>query len=180
VLFRSPAFIPGIISATDKAPIVMLALFAAVVTPLFEETGWTGFAIPLIKKRYGIFATGLVVGIIWGGWHFLSNLYGASISAGALPLALFFPVILFSFLPPFRVMMVWVYDRTNSLSVIMLMHGSLDFFWLIATPTGITVTNLVIWYIAWAVVLWVIAGIIVLIKNTRDQKPKVQTQAKEA
>jgi hypothetical protein len=49
--------------------------------------------------------------------------------------------------------------------VAIVMHASLGFFWLIATPTGIAGANLVIWYIAWAVVLWVLAGIIVLKKS---------------
>ena len=58
--------------------------------------------------------------------------------------------------------MVWVYDHTRSLLVAVIMHGSLDAFWLIATPTAITAANLVSWYIAWATVLWVTSGIVVL------------------
>ena len=161
----SPVFIPGIITSSDKLSLVLFALFAGVVTPIFEEMGWTGFAIPLVGKRYSVFATGVIVGILWGAWHFLSNLYGVSISAGTLPLTTFFPVILFSFLPPYRVLMVWVYNRTKSLFVAMLMHGCLDMFWLISTPMAMVGLNLATWYIAWTVVLWVIAGIIVLKKR---------------
>lgn len=157
----SPAFVPGIITASDKFSIILFALIVGLVTPFFEELGWTGFAIPLIGKRYNILATGLIVGIFWGAWHFLSNLYGVSISAGTLPLTLFFPAILFSFLPPYRVLMVWVYDRTKSLFVAMVMHGCLNIFWLISTPMAITAVNLVTWYAAWAVVLWVFAGIVI-------------------
>jgi membrane protease YdiL (CAAX protease family) len=157
----SPAFIPGIITASDKFSIILFALIVGLVTPFFEEVGWTGFAIPLIGKRYNILATGLIVGILWGAWHFLSNLYGVSISAGTVPLTLFFPAILFSFLPPYRVLMVWVYDHTKSLFVAMVMHGCLDIFWLISTPAAIIGVNLVTWYAAWAIVLWVIAGIVI-------------------
>ena len=158
----SPTFIPGIFTIADKVSLVSLAVIVGLIGAFCEETGWTGFAIPQIRERYSIFATGLLVGILWGVWHFLSNLFGASISAGTLPLTLFMPVILFSFLPPFRVLMVWVYDNTKSLLLAMIMHSSLIIFWLIATPTGISGANLVIWYIAWAVVLWIIAGIVVL------------------
>ena len=157
----SPAFIPGIITASDRFSIILFALIVGLVTPFFEELGWTGFAIPLIGKRYNILATGLIVGILWGAWHFLSNLYGVSISAGTVPLTLFFPAILFSFLPPYRVLMVWVYDHTKSLFVAMVMHGCLDIFWLISAPIAIIGVNLVTWYAAWAIVLWVIVGIVI-------------------
>lgn len=128
-----------------------------------EETGWTGFAIPELRKRYHIFATGLIVGILWGAWHFLSNLWGVGTSNGTVPLTLYMPILLFSFLPPFRVLMVWVYDHTKSLFLAYLMHASLDFFWLISTPTGIAGVNLATWYIVWAAVLWIVVGAVAVI-----------------
>jgi membrane protease YdiL (CAAX protease family) len=160
----SPAFIPGILTAGDQVSLVLFAVAVGLVNPWIEELGWTGFAVPELGKRYGILANGLIVGIMWGAWHFLSNLWGAS--SVTIPLALFMPAMLFSFLPPFRVLMVWVYDRTRSLLVAVIMHGSLNAFWLIATPTAITAANLVTWYIAWAAVLWVISGIVVLRRKT--------------
>ena len=158
----SSAFIPGVLTTGDKVSLVTFAVMVGLIGAFCEETGWTGFAIPHLRKRYSIFATGLLMGILWGAWHFLSNLFGASISAGTLPLTFFMSVILFSFLPPFRVLMVWIYDNTKSLLLTIVMHSSLIIFWLIATPTGITGTNLVTWYLVWAVVLWIIAGIVVL------------------
>ena len=118
-----------------------------------------------MSKHYGILATGLVVGILWGAWHFLSNLWGVGLSSGPVPLALYMAALLFSFLPPFRLLMVWVYGHTKSLFAAYVMHFSLVFFWLISTPLGIAGVNLVTWYIAWAVVLWIVAGIIVLRDN---------------
>ena len=53
--------------------------------------------------------------------------------SGAFPLALLL-VKLFSWLPAYRVLMVWVYDRTGSLLVAMLMHGSLTATQLILMP----------------------------------------------
>ncbi|MGD0178058.1 MAG: type II CAAX endopeptidase family protein [Candidatus Bathyarchaeia archaeon] len=158
-------FLPGILTTGDKVSLVLFSLVAGVVTPFFEELGWTGFAVPQLSKRYGVLTTGLIVGFLWGAWHFLSNLYGVGISSGTLPLTLFMPAILFSFLPPYRVLMVWVYDRTKSLFVAMIMHGSLDTFWLIATPMAIAGVNLVTWYIAWAVVLWVLVAAVFVTKE---------------
>ena len=162
----SPAFIPGVLTANDKVSIVTLAFAVALVGPFCEEMGWTGFAIPQMAGRYSILTTGLVVGLLWGAWHFLSNLWGVGLSSGPVPLTLYMPALLFSFLPPFRVLMVWVYDHTKSLFAAYVMHSSLDFFWLISTPAGIAGVNLVTWYVAWAAVLWVISGIVVLRRKT--------------
>jgi membrane protease YdiL (CAAX protease family) len=161
----SPAFVPGILTASDKISLVALALAVSLIGPFCEEIGWTGFAIPRMRKRHSLIATGITVGILWGAWHGLGNLFGAATSAGTFPLLLFMPIILFSFLPPFRVLMVWVYDHTESLFMAYVMHSSLDFFWLISTPTGIAGADLVTWYIAWALILWVIAAGVVL--NTK-------------
>jgi hypothetical protein len=68
-------------------------------------------------------------------------------------------VILFSFLPPFRVLMTWVYDYTGSLFIAILMHASLDIFWILSTPTSLTGQQRVTWYVAWAVILWGIVAV---------------------
>jgi membrane protease YdiL (CAAX protease family) len=129
-------------------------------------------------RRYGVLATGLSVGLLWGAWHFASNLWGTESSA-PFPLALFLPVLLFSFLPPFRVLMVWVYDRTESLLLAMLMHASLNVFWLASTPPGITAVPLVTWYVAWAALLWVLAAAVSVTNGGRLTRQPVASRVDE-
>jgi hypothetical protein len=109
----------------------------------------------------------LIAGLLWGAWHFVSNIYMSGTSAGAVPLALFMAALLFTFLPPYRVLMVWVYDRTGSLLVAMLMHASLDFFWLISMPGGIAAGPLATWYLAWAAPLWIVVAVVALANRGR-------------
>ena len=67
--------------------------------------------------------------------------------------------MLFSFLPAFRVLMVWVYDRTGSLLVAMLMHASQTATTLIfaipATDIQAVVCNLV-----YAAALWTSVAVV--------------------
>jgi membrane protease YdiL (CAAX protease family) len=158
----SREFLPGFLTPTGSASspgVLTFPLGVVVILSLFngfvEELGWTGFAIPRMNPCYGVFATGLSVGLLWGAWHFVSNIALSGGSAGPVPLVPFMAGLLFSFLPPYRVLMVWVYDHTQSLLVAMLMHASLDMFWLLSTPVGIGPVSLITWYVAWAVVLWV-------------------------
>jgi uncharacterized protein len=120
----TPTYLPGFFAGQGVAVAVLGSLIAAAVIGLFEEIGWTGFAIPWLRRRHGTLGTGLFVGVLWGAWHgplFWSAARLASPRAWPLVLA----VMLFSFLPPYRVLLVWVHDRTGSLLIPALMHTSL-------------------------------------------------------
>lgn len=161
----SPAFLPALFTTDDKVGLLLSGVMGGLVVGVFEELGWTGFAVPHLRNRYGIFTTGLIVGLVWGAWHFLPFWEGNTFS-GALPLALLL-ARLFSWLPPYRMLMVWVYDRTDSLLVTMLMHGSLVATTLVLPSMDLRAVPLLTWLLAWAAALWIIAGAVHLSRNRR-------------
>ena len=157
----SREFLPNIVTTSDKASLVLMGLAYGLIGGGFcEELGWTGFAVPRLRQRYGILTTGLIVGVLWGAYHF-SVIYWSSNPSGALPLAILFAQ-LFAWLPAYRVLMVWVYDRTESLLVAMLMHASLSSGMLILTSTALSGVPLLTWLIALAAALWVAVGVIAM------------------
>jgi len=150
----SPVFLPVIVTTDDKVSLLLTGIVMGLVVGFFEELGWTGFAVPRLRLRYGVLTTGLIVGLLWGAWHF--PLFSGSVSSsGALPPALYLSVLLFSFLPAYRVLMVWVYDRTRSLLVAMLMHAPLAASQLILIPPAITGVQVVTYDLVFAAALWV-------------------------
>ena len=36
----------------------------------FEENGWRGFALPLLLQRFSPLKATLILGLLWGLWHF--------------------------------------------------------------------------------------------------------------
>jgi membrane protease YdiL (CAAX protease family) len=155
----SPEFLPAIVTADDTASVLLLGLTAALMTGILEELGWTGFAIPRLRRWYGVLTTGLLVGVIWSVWHF--PLFWESNSfAGALGLALLLARLV-SWLPAYRALLVWVYDRTESLLVAMLMHVSLVVSTLILQPmaTGVALLTFIL---VWAAALWVVVAAVML------------------
>jgi membrane protease YdiL (CAAX protease family) len=146
-------------------------LAVAVVTGFCEELGWTGFAKPRLAPRYGIAVTGVLMGFLWGLWHLVSNLVGSVESAGRLPLVIYMAALLFTFLPPYRVLMVWVYAHTQSLLIAMLMHASLVTFWLISMPPGISGAPQATWYVVWGVVLWGAVAVVAIRSGTQTIRP---------
>jgi uncharacterized protein len=125
VLSRTSAvYLPAILTTSDRASLLLMALASPLLT-LPEELGWTGFAIPRLRRRYGWLVAGLIVGVLWAPWHLLQIVWVSRTMTVPLPLELFLPL---NFLAPtllaYRVLMVWVYDRTESLLVAVLMHAS--------------------------------------------------------
>jgi membrane protease YdiL (CAAX protease family) len=126
----SPAFLPVILTTSERATLLLIGTLPALLVGVFEEVGWTGFVTPRLRRQRGVLATGLIVGVLWGLWHVPAMaLWAGAATAGAMPLALFITVrtadLLLGQLVPYRVLMVWVYDRTGSLLVAVLMHASL-------------------------------------------------------
>ena len=163
-----PEFLPGIFTTDDKASLLLLGIAAGLGAGIFEELGWTGFAIPRLRLQYGVLTTGLIVGFLWGAWHFLVNFWssGRDSPSGALSLALLLTSLLFSIgiLPAYRVLMVWVYDRTGSLLVAMLMHLSLTASNVILAPLATGVLP-VIWVLVLAVALWIIVAVVAVVNR---------------
>ena len=154
----SPTFLPGILTSPGKASFLLFGIAVGLGAGCFEELGWTGFAVPRLRGRYGVLTTGLIAGGLWGAWHLLVVVWGIGSSAGTLPLALFVPLDLFSFLPAYRVLMVWLYDRTGSLLVAMLMHASLTASMLILGPLAISGGTLLTYELVFAAALWVVVA----------------------
>ncbi|MEN4041158.1 MAG: CPBP family glutamic-type intramembrane protease [Anaerolineaceae bacterium] len=168
----SANFLPEILTAQDKVAILLPGLLAGLTAGLFEETGWTGFAIPRLRSRYSIVATGLIVGFLWGLWHFIVAFWGSGAPSGMFsPLILLNQVAFYvGVLPAYRVLMVWVYDRTTSLLVTMLMHASLTAFTtFIFAPstTAITAGERLIYHLALSGVLWIAVGAVVATSRGR-------------
>lgn len=174
----SPVFLPAIFGSGDnpvgeafglpgnkKITLVLFVLGIGLFNGFVEEIGWTGFATHKFKRS--LVENGFILGMIWGLWHLLSNYIGSADDAGAMSLPLYMAVILFSFLPPFRMIMTWIYDHTKSLFIAILMHASIDVFWILSMPKILTGEQRTIWYLAWAIVLW---GIVLVIKITGNRR----------
>lgn len=171
----SDGFAPGYLTERESVNLVAItpafALAAGMAGGFMEELGWSGFAIPRLLARRGVLMTGLLLGLLWGAWHFVSNFWGSSQESGNVPVALYMAALLFTFLPPYRVRMVWVYENTESVLVAMLMHTSVITFWLLSAPAALTPERMVAWYVAWGALLWVAVAVLRIAVPRRVQGP---------
>jgi len=149
------------VTAEDKVGTVIQGIIIGLVFGGFlEEMGWTGFAVPKLRQNYGVVTTGLIVGLLHGLWHLLSTYWSTGDAAGALSLSDFIPPLFFyaGVLPAYRVLMVWLYDRTGSLFLNILMHAALTAAALWILLPAATGASLVIYYLLLTALMWAVVG----------------------
>ncbi len=154
--------IPAIVTASDKLGLLITGIGLGLVSsPFFEELGWTGFALPELRKRFNVPVAGLIMGVLWGLWHF--PIFSASgRSSEPLSPVIFTLILLFTWLIPYRILMVWVYDRTQSLLLIVLMHVPIVSDQYILNPPASSSTFTAVGNIICACVLWVFVAVVAI------------------
>lgn len=172
----SRAFVPAIFTSSDRTFLLLIGIATAVGAGFFEELGWTGFVIPELRGHYGVISTGLIVGLLWGAWHLLVYVWTSGTVSGALSFAGYL-LDGFLFLTLFRVLMVWVYDRTGSLLVAMFMHGSLTASARIVMPPGIGGVPLLTFDLVWVAALCVVIAAIATVTNRQPSRQPLPSRA---
>lgn len=153
----SPDFRPMLFMAENKVGLIFSSIAAGLAVGFFEELGWTGFAVTRMKQSRTVLAIGLIVGFVWGAWHFPPFWTAETFTA---PLSfLLLLAQLFTWLPAYRILMVWIYDRTESLFIAVLMHASLMGSLNALVPADLDTPALLTWILSWAGVLWLIVGV---------------------
>jgi len=159
----NPEFNLSILHSDDKLSLILMGILTSLFVGIFEETGWSGFLVPKLRQRYSILITGLIAGIFWGAWHFIL-FWESNTFYGTLPFLILLGR-LFAWLPPFRVLMVWILDRTDSLIIVILLHASLVFTTTVLVPMTLTGTDLLTWLILWGGILWLVILLIGIFKG---------------
>jgi membrane protease YdiL (CAAX protease family) len=172
----SDRFLPGIFVSDGKVALLVTAMAIALTAGVVEELGWTGFAVPAIRRGHGVLATGLIVGFLWAAWHLLVALWASGTVSGTLFLASYL-LDPFLFLVAFRVLMVWVYDRTDSLLVAMLMHMSLTFSPRVLAPLGTSAVHLLTFDLVWSAAVSVVVVAVAVVNGWHLTRQPLRTRA---
>ena len=133
----------------------VFGIAAGVVAGFCEEIGWTGFAYPRMRARFGWLPAALLLGVLWGCWHLpVVDSLGAASPHGS-----YWPEFFAAFiavLAAIRVLIAWTYDHTGSLRMAQLLHASSTGFLVMLSAPRVTPAQEALWYAIYAAVLWAI------------------------
>jgi membrane protease YdiL (CAAX protease family) len=132
-----------------------ILVFGVLFSALWEEMGWVGYAIPRILKRYTPLKTAIVFGVIHMFWHFAADYWGASVFFGKLYVIHF--LLWMVGLVVLRIVILWMYVRTESLVLSWLTHFSYTGGQLLMTTT-LSAGDTVLWNLMFVFVLLLVIG----------------------
>ena len=114
--------------------LLSLILYQILVRGIGEETGWRGFALPGLQSRWNPLTSSLILGILWGLWHFHpANFPGLLSTSG---------IFIFANIILTTVIFTWVYNHTGgSVFIAALFHTALNVVEFVV-PIGITEAGL--------------------------------------
>jgi uncharacterized protein len=127
-----------------------------IVAGFFEELGWTGFALPKMLSLYrGWLPSAILLGILWGCWHIpVIDYLGTATPHGSAWLPFFFAFT--AAMTAIRVLIVWLYTKTQSVLLAQLMHAFSTASLVVFSPVAITPRQEAFWYFLYAAALWVL------------------------
>lgn len=134
---------------TEPYPDVLLLVAPVFVStllyggPLGEEAGWRGFALGRLQRRFSPLASSVILGAVWGAWHFPLHFQGVYDK-----LAVFTPNLAFALVMrlgsgvALSMLFTWMYNRTRgNLAAMVLLHtaANLSTGWLLPVNAGVYV-----------------------------------------
>ena len=146
--------------SSDFAPVLNLSVMtlAGLISPLWEEIGWTGFATPIMLKRWNPLQVGLLLGLLHALWHLPATIYGAGAFHGDLFIVNFIATAIG--IIGLRIVTIWIYVRTSSLVLGWLTHVGFTGGQLLLVPRDLTSGETIVWNWAFSIV---VIGIVVFL-----------------
>lgn len=116
------------------SPHFSLAILLGYSTVFFmtfgEELGLTGYAIDPLQRRHSALKSGILLGLVWAGYHIPSFIISGYYSFEWI----FWHVL---YILAGRVLFVWVYNNSGkSLFSMALFHSTFGVFWILFPQTG--------------------------------------------
>ena len=141
----SPVFIPTVLGASGGVALLAVSLVTGFAAGLLEELGWTGFAARRLLPTRSVVVTAVLIGVPHGIWHLLAGYFwGDGASFGLIFIPYFISAWIVT-LTALRMLIVWLYQRTQSGLVAALTHAGYTASLMALWPVGTTPWETMVW-----------------------------------
>ena len=162
----SEAYVPGFLGGDGGVTMIALFLAGGLMVALIEETGWTGFATPRMLERRGVLAVAVLLGVVHGVWHFLSNIWAEGAEFGPVFIPYFLTAWILAVVN-MRILAVRLYKRTGGSTLIgAVVHASHTGGLLAIWPPATSPVQDLIW-----TSLFGVLGLVAVLAVTRTAHP---------
>jgi uncharacterized protein len=165
VLWGLSADFQPMASAEPAKSLVIIMFLVLVAGAFIEEIGWTGFAAPKLRMLYGVFGTGLLLGVLHGLWHFLADFSGRG-DASAVYYYPRFVVFWIGALTVLRILIVWAYESTESVLLAQLLHASYTAPLFVLTPPEATDAQMLLFWSLFTALFLIVTMIVIAMSST--------------
>ncbi|MGZ4516807.1 MAG: nitroreductase/quinone reductase family protein [Mycobacteriaceae bacterium] len=122
----------GRFSGTPAIGLVGVLLLITFIGGLGEETGWRGYALPQLQRRFSPLKSTMILAPLWFAWHlpqfFVIGTY-RDFGPGEY-------VGMFLGLTCGAFVLTWLYNRTSSILLVIVWHGTYNFVGATQAATG--------------------------------------------
>lgn len=91
----------------------MPTLVLLVITALFEELGWRGYAEDSIAEYHSWFMESIIFGFLWAAWHIPLFFIAETYQSNILTMSPWYMVNFFAGMMPLGFIFTWVYVKNN-------------------------------------------------------------------
>jgi membrane protease YdiL (CAAX protease family) len=145
--------VPPMVNTPDWTFVAITFVSTLLLTGLFEELGWRGYALPRLQSRFDGLRSALLLGSIWALWHLPELLSDPTHQRPPLPFLL--GVLAQS------VILAWLYTSTRgSLPITMLSHAATNTAAQFVLPQFTGHDYQLIWWFSTG--LWIAAAVVVV------------------
>lgn len=118
-----------------------------------------GFAFPRMSRVWSPLFASVLLGFLWSLWHLpVIDYLGTATPHGAYKMHYFLAFA--CAMSAMRVVIAWVYSNTGSVLLSQVLHACSTGALVILSPPRVSAGQEAVWYFVYALLLWLLVGII--------------------
>jgi membrane protease YdiL (CAAX protease family) len=158
-----PSFETALEFLSNPINFLFYMIFTLIYGPLPEELSWHGYALDRLQKKWNAFYSSIILGILWGLWHWPMFFMAGTYQSGEIPIgSMRFWLNFCAGIIATTILMTWIYNNTNRSTL----SAILSHFMMSLTGEFLNLVDILEYYnVVWTIIL---AGLVVIVYGPKN------------